>query len=66
MGTGRRRSAKGQSIIEYLVVAAAVITAVLAIGGIVQGRVTALGTSAGGQIDAAGTAITTNVTAVER
>lgn len=54
---------RGQSIIEYLVVAAAVITAVLAIGGVVQGRVTNLGNAAGGQIDAAGAAITANVTA---
>ncbi len=56
----------GQSLIEYLVVAAAVITAIIAIGRLVTPRMTNLGTQAGQRLDASATVITSNVTAVAR
>jgi len=65
MGAPRRRSARGQSIIEYLVVAAAVILAIIAFSGQVQSKVEGLGNSAGNQLDAAANTIKNDVVANE-
>ena len=60
------RSQRGQSIIEYLVVVAAVITAIIAIGALVQPKVTTLGTTAVNSLDTADTAITANIGAARQ
>ncbi|MDP3703235.1 MAG: hypothetical protein Q8R78_02480 [Candidatus Omnitrophota bacterium] len=62
---GKRHREKGQSIIEYLLVATAVIAGIVAFSLNIDDKVTALGNSAGGQIDAAGQTITTTVVATE-
>ena len=56
---------RGQSIIEYLVVAAAVILAIIAFSTGVQSKVQGLGNSAGNQLDAASNTITNQVVANE-
>ena len=59
MARKRTWGKRGQSIIEYLVVVAAVIIAIIAIGGLVTPAVIDLGTDATGRLDAAGTALGT-------
>lgn len=66
MVKGRRRNQRGQSIVEYLVVVAAIIAAIIGIGAAVGDRTTALSNSATGRIDAAATTVETNVAAARQ
>lgn len=53
-------------MIEYLVVATAVILGILAVRGLIQPKVTGLGTAAAGKIDATSGTIGSEVTPVKR
>ncbi len=63
MVKGRRRNQRGQSIIEYLVVVAAIIAVIVGIGAAVGNKTNQLATSATNSMDKADTAITTNIDA---
>ena len=62
----RLRNRRGQSVVEYLVVAMAVILAIVGLAGLIQGRVTNLGNAAGAQVDAAAATVTSTVIPVIR
>jgi len=66
MVRGKRRSRRGQSIIEYLVIVAAVIAAIIAFRGSVQGGVNNLQTQAVNRMDAAAEAMNNNIGAARQ
>ncbi len=59
MGRKVLSNATGQSTIEYVLIAAALVTVAVVVAGILGPKVKNVGTAAGGRIDAAATSLTT-------
>lgn len=56
-----RVNRRGQSILEYLIVIAAIIAAIVVFGPAMGGQVTAIGNNAVTEVTGAATAVTTNI-----
>ena len=62
----RLRSRAGQATVEYLLVGAAIVAALLVVTTAIQGQVTTLGTAGADQVGVAAVTITAEVTPVQR
>lgn len=57
MGREQQRARRGQSIIEYLLIAAVVILGVVALSGGFKGSIESMGSTSSGQVGAASSAL---------